>query len=204
MPLRIGIDRPVMSNVGVNLMRTSFHGHGCHVFAFLTILAGSVLAFHMPTAGQVVIDMPPPRKAAEKSDESRAAESRGEQISNECDEADVDSAVVDDADDEAGEQQESAQWAVTDRSPTATGEQAQQYDELGRLALARYTGGRQYARPNDPYLHWGYQPRGRGVGPWGLGHHSAWYGDPYVVAPLIIFQTRRHGFFWPKRHFIKK
>jgi hypothetical protein len=60
--------------------------------------------------------------------------------------------------------------------------------EPGALAMSRYARGRTFARPNDPYERaWlGYGPRGRGIGPWGLGHHWWWYGDFCTVSPIFF------------------
>jgi len=168
------------------------------------IAAGLMIAFFLgalllparPAMGQVVIDMPPPPRATVDSADSADT---------------VDEADAQPTEDEAAEDAEDAQ---ADKSnETSPSEEANQTaaqhtpvmrsrytrhrgdDGLERLALNRYVGARQYSRPNHSHLHVEYQPRGRGVGPWGLGHHCAWYGGHYTIAPTVFISGRGERLF---------
>lgn len=133
------------------------------------VLVGGVLMMTAPALGQVVIDMPPPRTVAEEGAVQPAA----------------------------GDEPEGEETIVRPESHARNARADRHHPELnlGSLALARYSGARQYARWNDPIANWGYQPYSRGIGPWGLGHPCAWYGNFHVVAPAVFIGGRGERLF---------
>lgn len=154
------------------------------------VMACGLLLTIAPVNGQVVIDMPPPPAAAEEEKEPRIdtdehANARPLELEDDGAPAGDDASDAPDADNtnaDASPNAKSSSAARTSQHPAV--------DDVGRLALARYAGARRYARPTDPYRHWGYQPRGRGVGPWGLGNHCSWYGNFHAITPAVFIGGR--------------
>lgn len=153
---------------------------------FGAITAG-LLLLAPPAGGQVVIDMPPPPSpppaqseatpAPDDDEQEKGHGSRPPERENES------------TDDENHAEAEGAHAPAMKRATR------RESDDLGRLAITRYTRARAYARPSYSASRQGYQPRGYGIGPLGLGHHRAWYGRPYAIAPTVFIGGRGDGLF---------